>query len=168
MRSPETISINEESHQVPSWSIWAAALTFVLLESYLWLTSSAQPHRLPLGLRINFNLSWGLLLALYIVMVGFVSVDAPRRAMSMQLWILICFIMPGGIGAVLYFLLRQPEVSRCSGCGTFVQNDFHFCPQCNSRLSAGCGTCFCSVRFSDQFCTRCGRDLAEAQMPARA
>ena len=116
MRSPETISINEESHQVPSWSIWAAALTFVLLESYLWLTSSAQPHRLPLGLRINFNLSWGLLLALYIVMVGFVSVDAPRRAMSMQLWILICFIMPGGIGAVLYFLLRQPEVSRCSGC----------------------------------------------------
>ena len=40
-------------------------------------------------------------------MVGFVSKDAPRRAMSMRFWIMICFVMPAGIGAVLYFLLAR-------------------------------------------------------------
>ena len=48
-------------------------------------------------------------------MVGYVSKDAPRRGMSTRFWILICFVMPGFIGAVLYFLLRMPEVSRCQG-----------------------------------------------------
>ena len=88
----------------------------------------------PLGFRIYFSLSWGLLAALYFLMIGYVSKDAPRRAMSARFWMLICFVMPGGIGAVLYFLLRQPLVSRCPACSTFVQSDFHFCPQC--ELSA--------------------------------
>ncbi len=61
-------------------------------------------------------------------MVGYVSKDAPRRAMSSRFWMLICFVMPGGIGAVLYFLLRAPLVSRCPACSTHVQNDFHFLP----------------------------------------
>ena len=60
--------------------------------------------------------------------------------MSSRFWMVICFVMPGGIGAVLYFLLRQPEVSRCPACTTHVQSDFHFCPQCNYQLTASCGT----------------------------
>ena len=93
-------------------------------------------------------------------MVGYVSKDAPRRAMSARFWIALCFVMPGGIGAVLYFLLRQPEVSRCPSCSTHVQSDFHFCPQCDYQLTASCGHCFRTVRASDQFCTRCGHELA--------
>ena len=77
---------------------------------------TATPSVPPLGLRIYFNLSWGLLVSLYFLMVGYVSKDAPRRAMSARFWIALCFVMPGGIGAVLYFLLRQPEVSRCPAC----------------------------------------------------
>jgi predicted amidophosphoribosyltransferase len=100
-------------------------------------------------------------------MVGYVSKDAPRRAMSARFWIAICFVMPGGIGAVLYFLLRQPEVSRCPACSTHVQSDFHFCPQCDYHLAANCGNCFRTVRATDQFCTRCGHELARDQMPAR-
>jgi len=49
------------------------------------------------------TLSWGLLVALYFLMVGYVSRDAPRRSMSARFWMLICFVLPGGIGAVLYF-----------------------------------------------------------------
>jgi RNA polymerase subunit RPABC4/transcription elongation factor Spt4 len=108
-----------------------------------------------------------VLAALYFLMIGYVSKDAPRRSMSARFWMLICFVMPGGIGAVLYFLLRQPLVSRCAACGTMVQSDFHFCPQCDYQLTASCGTCFRTVRATDQFCTRCGHELAADQMPSR-
>jgi predicted amidophosphoribosyltransferase len=79
----------------------------------------------------------------------------------------ICFVMPAGIGAVLYFLLRQPQVSRCPSCGTHVQGDFHFCPQCNFQLTANCGTCFRTVRTTDIYCTNCGHELATDNTPAR-
>jgi hypothetical protein len=168
MRDPQSIAVNEDARLIPVWSIVAAAVAFVLVEYYFWMIlPTQQNHHPPLGLRIYLNLSWGLLVALYFLMVGYVSKDAPRRAMSSRFWIVLCFVMPGGIGAVLYFLLRQPEVSRCPACSTHVQSDFHFCPQCDYQLAASCGHCFRTVRISDQFCTRCGHELAADHMPAR-
>jgi hypothetical protein len=160
MRDPQSISVTDDARLVPVWSIVVAISAFVLVEYYFWLILPTQTHHVaPIGFRIYFNLSWGVL--------AYVSKDAPRRAMSARFWIAICFVMPGGIGAVLYFLLRQPEVSRCPACSTHVQSDFHFCPQCDYHLAANCGNCFRTVRASDQFCTRCGHELARDQMPAR-
>jgi RNA polymerase subunit RPABC4/transcription elongation factor Spt4 len=168
MREPESITVSDEENLIPLWSIVAAAIALLLVEYYFWLVLPRQsPHLPPLGLRIYFNLSWGVLAAIYFLMVGYVSRDAPRRAMSSRFWILLCFVMPGGIGAVLYFLLRQPLVSRCPACATYVQSDFHFCPQCDYQLTASCGNCFRTVRATDQFCTRCGHELAHDKMPAR-
>jgi len=169
MRDPESISANEDPRLIPVWSIVAAAAAFVFVEYYFWLVLPHQSDHPapPVGLRIYFGVSWGLLAALYLLMVGYVSKDAPRRSMSARFWMLLCFVMPGGIGAVLYFLLRAPLVSHCPACGTHVQGDFHFCPQCNFQLAASCGNCFRTVRASDQFCTRCGHELANDHMPAR-
>jgi hypothetical protein len=169
MREPQSIAVNEDERLIPIWSIVVAAAAFVLVEYYFWLVlPQGRTHQPPpLGFRIYFNLSWGFLAALYFLMVGYVSKDAPRRAMSSRFWIVICFVMPGGIGAVLYFLLRAPVVSRCPACSTHVQSDFHFCPQCDYRLAASCGNCFRTVRGTDQFCTRCGHELATDHMPAR-
>jgi hypothetical protein len=168
MRDPQSITVNEDGRLIPVWSIVVAVAAFVLVEYYFWLVLPNQTHHIPpLGFRIYLNLSWGVLAALYFLMIGYVSMDAPRRAMSSRFWMVICFVMPGGIGAVLYLLLRQPEVSRCPDCSTHVQSDFHFCPQCNYTLSANCGNCFRTVRATDQFCTRCGHELAKDQMPAR-
>lgn len=168
MKNSQSILVDDDSRLIPAWSIVAAAVTFVLVEYYIWLVLPEQQHNAPpLGFRIYFSLSWGFLASLYILMVGYVSRDAPRRSMSARFWILVCFVMPGGIGVVLYFLLRQPPVSRCPACGTIVQGDFHFCPQCNRRLSANCGNCFSAVRATDQFCTRCGHELAGDNLPAR-
>ena len=164
MRDPQSITVNEDERMIPVWSIVVAIAAFMLVEYYV---PGLQHHGPPLGFRIYFNFSWGLLAAIYFLMVGYVSKDAPRRAMSSRFWMLICLVMPGGIGAVLYFLLRQPEVSRCPACSTHVQSDFHFCPQCDFRLTANCGNCFRTVRATDQFCTRCGHELAADQMPAR-
>ena len=168
MGDPQSISANEDSRLIPVWSIVLASAAFVFVEYYFWLVLPEQQHHLPpIGVRAYLNLSWGILAALYFLMVGYVSRDAPRRAMSSRFWMLICFVMPAGIGAVLYFLLRQPEVSRCPSCSTHVQSDFHYCPQCDYRLAANCGHCFSTVRTTDLFCTRCGHELAKDHMPAR-
>ncbi len=168
MREPGSI-LTEDERKVPLWSIAAAALAFVLVEYYFWIVAPTQHHHEPpaIGFRIYFNLSWGFLAALYFLMVGYVSKDAPRRGMSARFWMLICFVMPGGIGAVLYFLLRMPEVSLCPACGTQVRSEFHFCPQCNYPLTASCGNCFRTVRPADQYCARCGHELAQDHTPAR-
>jgi hypothetical protein len=152
MPDPQAISVNEEERMIPVWSIIAASLAFVLVEYYFWIIAPSQHHHAapPLGLRIYFNISWGVVASLYFLMVGY-----------------ICFLMPAGIGAVLYFLLRPPQVFRCPTCGTHVQGDFHFCPQCNYQLAASCGNCFRTVRATDQFCTRCGHELAQDPTPAR-
>ena len=168
MPDPQSIHANEDSRLIPAWSIATAAAAFLLVEYYFWFVFPKQLHHVtPIGLRAYLNLSWGLLAAVYFLMIGFVSKDAPRRSMSVRFWMLICFVMPGGIGAVLYFLLRTPLVSSCAACGTHVQSDFHFCPQCNYQLTASCGNCFRTVRATDQFCTRCGHELAHDHMPAR-
>ena len=169
MRDPESITVNDDARLIPMRSIVIAVAAFVGVEYYFWMVLPDQRHHPapPLGFRIYFNVSWGLLASLYFLMVGYVSKDAPRRAMSARFWILICFIMPGGIGAVLYFLLRQPTVSRCPACSTFVQSEFHFCPQCDYQLAASCGTGSRTVRATDQFCTRCGHELGVDHMPAR-
>lgn len=165
----QSMGVHDDERMVPIWSIVVACIAFVLVEYYFWVVAPSQHHHPPsaLGLRIYFNLSWGVLVALYFLMVGYVSKDAPRRAMNTWFWMLICFVIQGGIGIVLYFLLRQPQVSRCPACGTHVQSDFHFCPQCNYQLAANCGNCFRTVRATDQFCTRCGHELAVDHMPAR-
>ena len=169
MDEPQTIQVDEDERMIPIWSIIAATLAFLLVEYYFWMVFPANRHHHPsaLGLRLYFNLSWGTLAALYFLMIGYVSKDAPRRAMSTRFWMLICFVAPAGIGAVLYFLLRQPIVSRCPACGTHILSDFHFCPQCNYQLTASCGNCFRTVRATDQYCTRCGHELSVDHMPAR-
>jgi len=168
MRDPESIAVNDDERMIPVWSMVVAGLAFVLLEYYLWVVAPEQRHHTPpIGFRIYFNISWGVVVALYFLMVGYISKDSPRRGMSTRFWLLVCFVMPGGIGAVIYFLLRQPEVTHCPACGTHVQSDFHFCPQCNYQLTANCGNCFRTVRATDQYCTRCGHELAQDHMPTR-
>lgn len=167
--NPPPIQVDNDARLIPAWSIALAVAAFAVVEYYFWAVLPGTRHHppAPLGLRIYFNLSWGLLASIYFLMIGYVSKDAPRRAMSTRFWMVLCFVMPGGIGAVLYFLLRQPLVTACPACGTFAQSDFHFCPQCSYQLTASCGNCFRTVRATDQFCTRCGHELAEDHMPAR-
>ena len=68
MPDPQSISMNEDERMIPIWSIIAASLAFVLVEYYFWIIAPAQRHHAPppLGLRIYFNLSWGVVASLYI------------------------------------------------------------------------------------------------------
>ena len=87
MRDPESITVSEDTRLIPVWSIVVAVTAFVLVEYYFWMVLPGQQHHHPpLGFHIYFSLSWGVLAALYFLMVGYVSRDAPRRAMSTRFW----------------------------------------------------------------------------------
>lgn len=170
IQEEQEASFSSELKLIPRWSIAAAVLAFSVMQYLFWVVIPKQPHHhpgSPLGLRLYFAISWGALGALYMLMVGYVSKDSPRRGMSARIWIIVCLVMPGGIGAVLYFLLRQPIITLCPACGSRVQSEYHFCPQCAYQISASCGNCYRSVRITDLYCVHCGHDLASDNRPAR-
>jgi hypothetical protein len=169
-RNAETpTSVTDEVKIIPRWAIALAVMAFVSMQYLYWVIWPAHRHHptaVPFGVRFYFAFSGSVLMALYVLMVGYVSRDAPRRNMGTVFWTLVCLI-PGGIGSVLYFLLRLPIVSLCPSCGTRIQSEFHFCPQCAFQVSAACGKCYRGVRITDLFCVNCGHDLATDNTPSR-
>jgi Double zinc ribbon len=165
----QTPKFSSELKLIPLWSVVLAAAAFVGVQYLYWIVLPAHRHHPgpPVGMRVYFAITWSALAALYMLMIGYVSQDAPRRHMSAGIWMLVCFVMPAGVGSVLYFLLRQPILSSCPACGTPIQSDFHFCPQCACQVAASCGNCHRSARPTDLFCVHCGHDLASDSMPER-
>jgi hypothetical protein len=114
-----------------------------------------------------FSYTTSAALASYVLLIGYVSRDVKRRHMSASLWVLIVLVMPGGIGAIVYFLLRQPLMTRCPHCTTELTEGVHFCPQCRFQVAPVCGQCFRGVQITDAYCPQCGHDVAEDLAPAR-
>jgi hypothetical protein len=161
-------SVSEELRLVPRWSMVLAAIAFVGVQYlYYYVFPHPHMHHTPVALRIYFSTSWAALVSVYMLIIGYISEDAPRRNMGKWLWILLCIVLQGGIGPIIYFLLRQPVLTRCPSCGSNIENDFHFCPQCAYRVAPNCGNCHDSVRITDLYCTHCGHNLAEDNTPAR-
>ena len=116
---------------------------------------------------VMFSYTTGAALASYVLLIGYVSRDVKRRHMSAPLWMLIVLVMPGGIGAIVYFLLRAPIMIRCPHCTTELTEGAHFCPQCRFQVAPVCGQCFRGVQITDAYCPQCGHDVAEDPVPAR-
>jgi hypothetical protein len=80
LRDPETgTSFADEMRLIPRWSVALAALVFVAVQYLWWIVFPSQRNHPPppLSLRIYFALSWSALAALYVLMVGYVTRDAP-------------------------------------------------------------------------------------------
>jgi hypothetical protein len=167
--SQSATTFADEMRLIPRWSVAAAVFAFVGMQYIFWVVMPDHRHHEPppFGLRLYLALSWSALAALYMLMVGYVYRDTERRGMQARIWIIVCLVLPGGIGAVLYFLLRQPLISLCPACSTRVQSEYHYCPQCAFQITASCGRCFRGVRPSDLFCVHCGHDRASDNTPAR-
>jgi len=154
---------------IPLWSIILAFVVFVGWQ-YFW--DSAPPsHHHPTTLQqvthLAFVFMTGTMLASYVLIVGYVSRDVKRRNMPALLWMLVVVVMPGGIGAVVYFLLRQPITIRCPSCKTELTAGVHFCPQCRFQVAPVCGQCFRGVQITDVYCPQCGHDLSQDGGPFR-
>jgi hypothetical protein len=166
-RSEETVSEDDDQLSlIPTWSIVLATLIFIGVQ---YLFHGVMPHHKHelLPMRLLMGYSWGTALASYVLLVGYVSRDVKRRKMHAGLWMLIVVLLPGGIGAVVYFILRQPMLSPCPHCRTEIKAGYHFCPQCQFQLAPVCGRCFRGVQITDVYCVQCGHDLAEDHVPAR-
>jgi lipid-A-disaccharide synthase-like uncharacterized protein len=157
---------DSELSLIPTWSVIVAVLVFLAAQYLFHFVLPHNRHEL-MPMRLLMGYSWGTLFASYVLLVGYVSRDVRRRAMPAGLWMLIVIIMPGGVGAVVYFLLRQPVLMRCPNCITEIPSTNHFCPQCRFQVAPVCGQCFRSVKITDAFCTNCGHDLAADHAPAR-
>jgi hypothetical protein len=157
---------DEELSLIPAWSIVLAVIIFAGVQ---YLFHHVLPHNRHemLPMRLLTGYSWGTAFASYMLLIGYVSRDVRRRNMSAGLWMLIVVMMPGGIGAVVYFLLRQPILSRCPHCTTEIASSYNYCPQCQFQIAPVCGRCFRGVQITDVYCTQCGHDLAEDHAPAR-
>ena len=157
---------NGDLQLIPWWSVLLAILVFAGMQ---YVVHGVLPHHKPemLPMRLLMGYSWGTLFASYVLLVGYVSRDVKRRNMPAMLWMLIVVLMPGGIGAIVYFLLRQPILSRCPHCSTEIDSTYHFCPQCQFQMAPVCGRCFRGVEITDVYCKACGHDLEEDHTPAR-
>lgn len=163
----DTISAgDDELRMIPRWSMVLAVILFIAMQ---YLFHGVLPHHRHemLPMRVMMGYTWGALVASYVLLLGYVSRDSKRRGMSPGLWMLVCVVLPGGIGAVVYFMLRQPILSRCAHCSTTLTASYNFCPQCQFQLAPVCGRCHRGVKITDVFCTQCGHDLAQDGAPAR-
>ncbi|HWZ52778.1 MAG TPA: zinc ribbon domain-containing protein [Granulicella sp.] len=157
---------DSELRLIPTWSVVLAVIVFLAAQYLFHFVLPHQRHEM-LPMRLLMGYSWGTLFASYVLLVGYVSRDVRRRDMPAGLWMLIVTIMPGGVGAVVYFLLRQPVLMRCPHCVTEIASTYHFCPQCQFQVAPVCGQCFRGVKITDAYCTNCGHDLAADHAPAR-
>ena len=82
------------------------------------------------------GLVFGLLIALWLMALGYVYGDARRRAMKPVLWMLVCLLFPNLLGFLLYFVMRQPIALPCGHCGNFVPQDQRFCSYCGAEQIA--------------------------------
>jgi len=152
---------------LPLWSIIVSLLLFI--GSQYVFDSGPPPHRRPGSMPMHLIMGYmtSAALASYVLLIGYVSRDVRRRNMQPALWILLTVVIPGGIGAVVYFLLRQPVLTRCPNCSTELTAEVHFCPQCRFQVAPVCGQCFRGVQTTDAYCPHCGHDVSEDGGPAR-
>ena len=101
-----------------------------------------------------------LFFGVYVLLCGYVYGDAQRRGMRYVMWTLLAMLIPNAIGVILYFILRDPLLRGCPGCGTMVSEGFAFCSKCGTALAHACPGCRSAVRPGWSHCTKCGVRLS--------
>jgi hypothetical protein len=85
---------------------------------------------------ICFGLVAGVVIAIWILGLGYVYADARRRGMPPILWTLIAAFIPNLLGFLLYFALRRPIALPCPHCGQPTTAEQRFCSWCGYQGSS--------------------------------
>ena len=78
----------------------------------------------------------GVVIAIWILGLGYVNGDARRRGMPPILWTLIVAFIPNLLGFLLYFALRRPIALPCPHCGQATTAGQRFCSWCGYQGSS--------------------------------
>ena len=84
----------------------------------------------------GFGLLGGVVIAIWILCLGYVNADARRRGMPPILWTLIAAFIPNLLGFLLYFALRRPVALPCPQCGGATTAGQRFCSWCGYQGSS--------------------------------
>jgi RNA polymerase subunit RPABC4/transcription elongation factor Spt4 len=101
----------------------------------------------------------GFVIAMYVLLIGYVYGDAKRRGMRYVMWTLLAIFIPDAIGIILYFILRDPPMKTCPGCARAVKSGFTFCPHCGASVAPTCSNCGRAVELGWANCPSCGTKL---------
>jgi len=128
---------------------WGAALLWLLFAA-----RAAVPARIPLAIAL------GLFVFFCGFLVSYVYGDAQRRGMRAGVWALVAACVPQGLGFIAYFLLRDPVLGPCPGCGAPSRRELAFCSQCGSALREVCPACRRPIDPAFRHCVHCGVKLS--------
>lgn len=118
------------------------------------------PHDLPpFPWWVLLGVLAGLVLAAWVLLIGYINQDSKRRGMGQLLWTLLAIFVPNCLGILLYFLLRKPMLVPCPGCGWIIQPDFRYCPKCGLAMAPTCAHCGRSVSHDFVCCPYCGKTV---------
>lgn len=177
-RANERPTFASEFGLIPQWLVTLLLALYGLALGVVVYVIHAAPQSLPdplVGKPYGLQLlaMFGIVTAItipvgsYILLIGYINRDAKRRGMSPALWTIIAIFVPYLVGAIIYFVLREPLPFECPRCGHLVNAQFNFCPSCQCNLRPNCPNCRREIGLGDRFCPHCGLTL-EAATPAQA
>jgi len=137
-----------------------AVLAFALMQICLL---GLLPHYVrdipPMPALVLISICGGIVVAIIVLMVGYVYADSKRRGMNALLWTLLVIFVPKALGFIAYFLLRKPLLIPCPNCGTAVGSDFRYCPKCGYAVTPSCANCGRAISHEYVCCPYCGKPV---------
>ena len=119
----------------------------------------AEVGHWPIAAKVALTTCTGMVVAIWILVIGYINADARRRGMRYVLWTFLAILVPNWIGILLYFIFRDPLLARCGKCGAQGRVNFAYCPQCGTQLVPGCPACKRSIEPGWKSCPYCGNAL---------
>jgi len=142
--------------------VWPIAL---LIAGGMTVMFLVMPRGPKLGRVETAFVLWGMLfLFAWVALIGYIYADSRRRGMRYIMWTLLTIFIPYGIGAILYFVLREPMLVSCPKCDARCRSTYVFCPKCGEELAPSCPACKRAVEPAWNRCAYCGKELE--QQPA--
>ena len=110
----------------------------------------------PIVPRLLIGAVFALMFLAYGLLVSYIYGDARRRGMRHVLWTVVAAVVPNGLGFIAYFLLREPQLPPCAGCGAPARRGFAFCSRCGGALAETCASCRRALEPGWSHCAHCG------------
>jgi hypothetical protein len=115
--------------------VWAvatvAAAVLIGLSVGCYAVANGEGLR-PMFVYASAALAVGMVIAIWLLCLGFVFADARRRGMRAAGWMLVAMLMPNLLGFLLYFVMRRPLTVPCVSCNREIPVDQPFCSWCGT------------------------------------
>jgi hypothetical protein len=118
------------------WSLVIAGCVVLIGLGVGFHEAQQSPGLRTISIYAGAGLFGGIVIAAWLLCLGFVFADARRRGMRPLLWVLVAGLFPHLLGFLLYFVLRQPIASTCPHCGQMIPLNQPFCSWCGKPQPA--------------------------------